>query len=671
MYRKITIMLVAALCLIITAPFQTLQAKQQNKISFQSKSTFFGSHLQDVIYANGQYVAVGEDGTILHSKNGMDWTFAKSGVKGMLQAIAYGNGLFVAVGDDQTVLTSKDGVAWKKQKFTLSSKTVSTLKGSSYVPEFAHDYITTSTGIIWDGKQFVMHTEFTNYYLEDSNRISQTKLSLISTSRDGVTWSTAQISDYLFDSARKLKYIKGVYYLFSNQTIFTSKNLKKWTELPLEGVQDAAIGPKGYVLGIAMREGPYPHAGSMLVTGIQSNVDIGKAKKVIDFGIDGVRSVDYMNGSYVMSMFDGAIAVSSNGTAWTLSYPFAGSGDSDSQLALSQTSNRTKLNKTIWDGKQYITVGDYGTILYSSDLKDFEKGSIKDVAMIAGGNLKGIKYEKGLYFTYGTNGNLFVSRDGTEWSSFLSTDTDGAVNRISSSDTIEDAAFNGRDFALITFYTYNAINFSAEAVYYPESGSLQNSPLEAFNVPYDVKWKGGSIVARFKDGNVHTFDTATGKWSTSGTSKDQRLDNSVLKASGNGTTVKSKGLSGSNTSSSTDVSKEELVKSNWLIGLSYLDGKNKWKEAQYTLYSAYELARGKYVLQMDHVHSGNFRINALIYGNKEFVAVGSGGLIIQSKDGKSWTRLESGTYQNLNGVLWDGKQYYIVGDRGVFLTYAP
>jgi photosystem II stability/assembly factor-like uncharacterized protein len=105
--------------------------------------------------------------------------------------------------------------------------------------------------------------------------------------------------------------------------------------------------------------------------------------------------------------------------------------------------------------------------------------------------------------------------------------------------------------------------------------------------------------------------------------------------------------------------------------LGYFDEKNKLKEANYKQYSAYELARGRYGVQMDHSRSSDFTINALIYGNKEFMAVGSGGLIIQSKDGKSWTRLDSGTYQSLNGIVWDGKQYYVVGDRGIFLTYTP
>lgn len=672
MYRKFTVILILVVCFTIMIPVQPMQAKEQNSVSFQRNSTFFGSHLQDVIYANDQYVAVGEDGTILHSKDGIDWTFAKSGVKGMLQSVAYGYGTFVAVGDDQAVLTSKDGVQWNKQKLTLNSKTVSILKGSKSVPRFDSDYITTSTSVIWDGKQFVMHTQFSNYGLLDSNVLGKTNFALISTSKDGITWSTAQISDYLSDPARKLKYLEGAYYLFSKDKVLTSKNLKNWTKLPLEKVQDATIGPKGYVLGLFMYESAYPYAGSMLVEKINSSVNTKKAKKLVDFGVESVRSVDYMNGSYIMSMMDGAIAVSPNGTDWTISNAFSGSGKS--QHALSKTPSRTKLNKTIWDGNRYITVGDYGTILYSSDLKDFEKGRIEGVDMMAGGDLKGIKYENGLYFTYGSSEKLFVSRDGAAWNTFQSTDTD-VVNTNSDMNTIEDAAYNGKDFALVTFYYYNALNFAAGAAYYSESDSSKLSDLKPFNAPHDVRWKGNNIVARYKDGSAHTFDTATGKWSSTDASKDQKLDHSVLMASGNGNTVKYVGLNDSNKIqfSNSEFSTQDVItsRSNWIIKLGYFDAKNKLKEANYKQYSAYELARGRYGVQMDHSRSSDFTINALIYGNKEFMAVGSGGLIIQSKDGKSWTRLDSGTYQSLNGIVWDGKQYYVVGDRGIFLTYTP
>jgi hypothetical protein len=51
-----------------------------------------------VTYGNGLFVAVGWDGTILTSPDGVNWTARTSGTSNCLSGVTYGNGLFVAVG---------------------------------------------------------------------------------------------------------------------------------------------------------------------------------------------------------------------------------------------------------------------------------------------------------------------------------------------------------------------------------------------------------------------------------------------------------------------------------------------------------------------------------------------------------------------------------------------
>lgn len=62
--------------------------------------------LNGVAYGNGTFVAVGEDGTILTSRDGRNWTRQTSGTSKDLDGVAYGNGTFVAVGKYGTTLTS-------------------------------------------------------------------------------------------------------------------------------------------------------------------------------------------------------------------------------------------------------------------------------------------------------------------------------------------------------------------------------------------------------------------------------------------------------------------------------------------------------------------------------------------------------------------------------------
>jgi photosystem II stability/assembly factor-like uncharacterized protein len=70
------------------------------------------SILYDVTYGNGLFVAVGEGGAILTSRDGRSWTEQSSGTNYPLFDATYGNGLFVVVGSEGTILTSRDGVNW-------------------------------------------------------------------------------------------------------------------------------------------------------------------------------------------------------------------------------------------------------------------------------------------------------------------------------------------------------------------------------------------------------------------------------------------------------------------------------------------------------------------------------------------------------------------------------
>ena len=63
-----------------------------------------------VTYGNGLFVAVGYNGTILTSPDGVSWTAGTSATNQTIDGITYGNGLFVAIG--YTILTSPDGMSW-------------------------------------------------------------------------------------------------------------------------------------------------------------------------------------------------------------------------------------------------------------------------------------------------------------------------------------------------------------------------------------------------------------------------------------------------------------------------------------------------------------------------------------------------------------------------------
>ena len=57
-------------------------------------------------------------------------------------------------------------------------------------------------------------------------------------------------------------------------------------------------------------------------------------------------------------------------------------------------------------------------------------------------------------------------------------------------------------------------------------------------------------------------------------------------------------------------------------------------------------------------------LNAVCYAQSEFIAVGNGGAIIASNDGKGWSDKVSNTLNDLNDIIYDGNKFIVVGDSG-------
>ena len=58
----------------------------------------------------------------------------------------------------------------------------------------------------------------------------------------------------------------------------------------------------------------------------------------------------------------------------------------------------------------------------------------------------------------------------------------------------------------------------------------------------------------------------------------------------------------------------------------------------------------------------------ITYGNNQFAAVGTQGLIVTSTDGSNWTRQISGTTNDLRGITYGNNEYVAVGAHGQVLT---
>jgi hypothetical protein len=101
-------------------------------------------------------VAVGQEGTVVTSPDGINWTVQDSGQFNNLLSVTYGSVGFLAVGASGTILTSPDGVNWAQG----DSGTSATLESATFG---------------------------NGYYLVDGPN------ALVMTSPDGVNWTTRNI----------------------------------------------------------------------------------------------------------------------------------------------------------------------------------------------------------------------------------------------------------------------------------------------------------------------------------------------------------------------------------------------------------------------------------------------------------------------------------------------
>jgi hypothetical protein len=84
-----------------------------------------GSTLYAVTYGGGQFVAVGDNGAVVTSPDGLHWRNQTLGVSTLFRGIAYADGVYAAVGDRGAIFVSSNAVTWTQ----ISSTTTNALRG--------------------------------------------------------------------------------------------------------------------------------------------------------------------------------------------------------------------------------------------------------------------------------------------------------------------------------------------------------------------------------------------------------------------------------------------------------------------------------------------------------------------------------------------------------------
>jgi uncharacterized delta-60 repeat protein len=218
-----------------------------------------------------QWVAVGEQGTILTSPDGINWTKRPSGFPARwLVSVSYGAGVWIAVGEGGLVLTSPDALVWTPR----TSGTTARLNGIAY------------GGGRW---------------------IAVAESGELITSTDSVTWSKLSPST---DRLRGLLYAYGQFVITGDNGLMrTTIDTTDYAANVLPGgffVESVAYGRRAFV---AVGEDGYAVTSADAVT--WTSLTIGTAAYL--------RGLTFFNGQFIAVGTGGAILTTpAPGTAWTV-----------------------------------------------------------------------------------------------------------------------------------------------------------------------------------------------------------------------------------------------------------------------------------------------------------------------------------------------------------------
>ena len=305
-------------------------------------------------YGGGQFVAVGDKGSILTSTNGETWIVRVPYRTTNLRCIAKGDRLRVAVGNNGLVFTSPDSVTWTRQ----SPLSTNNLRGVAFgdgrflaVTELGEVIISTN-GQAWT---LPVATPASSLYSAAYGKglfVAVGEAGAVVTSPDGSHWTLQNnVATYRLNAVT----FTGDLFLAVGKhgTIISSTNGTQWNQCSSRPSLD-------FLHGVAYGHGLFVTAGDGGTVMISSNGfnwawasvrawGDGWSDPNMVIGTANVEDVQFANGTFVAVGANGFLATSTNGVLWTVR----------------QTSCQSDLRSSIYADGHVTIVGNNETILQS------------------------------------------------------------------------------------------------------------------------------------------------------------------------------------------------------------------------------------------------------------------------------------------------------------------
>lgn len=381
-----------------------------------------GNDLNGIVYANGLYVAVGDAGTILTSKDRITWTTqtlvsGTDATKFALNAVTYGNGLFVAVGG--TIWTSPDGATWT-YRYTCPDGAFTAVAygngrfvaaggtGGSLNPGGVPVLATSDNGTTWVDRSSTsgITSEPTKALIFANGRFVQVAWHQpFYYSTDGLTWTPGEPADSaaysLYNHATDIAYGNGVFVVVGNSldkdyggSIFISEDGVTWTRMSGPPYFYNLCFGNNIFMGLGSDGAATPtYAAYTSADGVTwTTHPVGPA-----WG----NRIAASPGSFTLVGTSGAIYTTTDGTTWT-----AG-----------KTELKIQGTAAAYGKGTFVIVGSGGSIYTSPDGTTWTQ---RPDALLSGKNFKSVVYGKNGFVAAGSDENsgapsVIKSSDGMSW----------------------------------------------------------------------------------------------------------------------------------------------------------------------------------------------------------------------------------------------------------------
>lgn len=393
----------------------------------------------DIIFSNNKFIAIGENGKIASSTDGINWTLVSS-TSTILRSIIYANSLYVVVGGDKACFTSTDGVTWVDRSGNLTNSSGGYLFDLTYgngkfvavgsLGSGGAKIVYSTDGITWNNVSDISNILTTTMYsvtYGNGKFVTVGNDGESATSTDGITWYSQVNLSTLVSNANDI-ITNGSRFLASahGSKLAYSSNGINWSKSYVDGLYNSDNFYKlGFMNGFwfaSTYTGKLFYSNSSsgtfnIVPGFSSNFIYLKKDS---FSISGDESIMTVISS------NKVLNLNSNGTWYDASF----------YIKLKAG------NKSLKTGTKGIILGDSSLCIaggpnWSSDA--FIPSSYMTAIGYTTAEFNFIRYLKDKYIAIGVMGTIgLISTDGITWTKML-----GLYNAIGSSGVRAIAYGNG------------------------------------------------------------------------------------------------------------------------------------------------------------------------------------------------------------------------------------